>query len=780
MINKTTLEKLEYKKVLNFISNYTSTENAKEQILEYLPFENSNTAQTEGLYVSEAKNILINFEYPPLNYLPNLKMHLAQSAIEGTILNKDIIKKILELSEISRRLYSYLKLNGEGATLFKDFAETFFIDKNFESYISKVFNQSGEISDNASKKLADIRKEIIKKSSILKSVIEKILKGFSNAYLVQEEYVTQRDGRLVLPIKAEHKRHVKGFIHSESNTGQTVYIEPEETLDLNNEILSLSFAEKREIEKILKELTALIGKNSKQLQNALETITKIDIIFAKAKYSLEIIGAFPKFSKERINIIDARHPILLKKLGRDNTKPLHFKFENNNVTLITGPNAGGKTVVLKSIGLITLLVQSGIHVPIDPDSEVRFFNKIMLDIGDEQSLEDNLSTFSSHLNNIKNILNEADQNSLILIDEIGTGTDPSEGTALAASFLIRLKEKNSVVIASTHHGNLKIIASEMENFQNASMEYDIENLQPTYKFRQGTPGSSYAFEVAEKIGLEKSILEQAREYLDSDKNKVENFLIDLEKKSLELNNKLNQLEIENSRLHGLTNLYEKENKKLKDQKDQILKNTKEKAEIFLKDIGSQFENTIKRIKETNAKTEIIKEEKQKIEKLKEVVEKTYTEPIQDNSTRKDFELKDYVQIKDSLTSGEIVEIDKEKGNVTIDTGSLRIRAKLKNLLHSLRPKNDYSNQVLFSGSSLESTRLDIRGRKPEEVEFEIVKFIDDAHLAGLKNVEIIHGKGTGVLRETVHNLLRNHELVKSFELASVEFGGAGATNIKLK
>ncbi|MCB9206919.1 MAG: endonuclease MutS2 [Ignavibacteriales bacterium] len=780
MINKTTLEKLEYKKVLNFISNYTSTENAKEQILEYLPFENSNTAQTEGLYVSEAKNILINFEYPPLNYLPNLKMHLAQSAIEGTILNKDIIKKILELSEISRRLYSYLKLNGEGATLFKDFAETFFIDKNFESYISKVFNQSGEISDNASKKLADIRKEIIKKSSILKSVIEKILKGFSNAYLVQEEYVTQRDGRLVLPIKAEHKRHVKGFIHSESNTGQTVYIEPEETLDLNNEILSLSFAEKREIEKILKELTALIGKNSKQLQNALETITKIDIIFAKAKYSLEIIGAFPKFSKERINIIDARHPILLKKLGRDNTKPLHFKFENNNVTLITGPNAGGKTVVLKSIGLITLLVQSGIHVPIDPDSEVRFFNKIMLDIGDEQSLEDNLSTFSSHLNNIKNILNEADQNSLILIDEIGTGTDPSEGTALAASFLIRLKEKNSVVIASTHHGNLKIIASEMENFQNASMEYDIENLQPTYKFRQGTPGSSYAFEVAEKIGLEKSILEQAREYLDSDKNKVENFLIDLEKKSLELNNKLNQLEIENSRLHGLTNLYEKENKKLKDQKDQILKNTKEKAEIFLKDIGSQFENTIKRIKETNAKTEIIKEEKQKIEKLKEVVEKTYTEPIQDNSTRKDFELKDYVQIKDSLTSGEIVELDKEKGNVTIDTGSLRIRAKLKNLLHSSRPKNDYSNQVLFSGNSLESTRLDIRGRKPEEVEFEIVKFIDDAHLAGLKNVEIIHGKGTGVLRETVHNLLRNHELVKSFELASVEFGGAGATNIKLK
>jgi DNA mismatch repair protein MutS2 len=781
MISKITFEKLEYQKVLNYISNYTSTDQGKEKILTTLPFTNLVGAETEGCFVTEAKNILINHEYPPINYLPNLQNDLSRSTIEGTVLGQDSIKRILDLAVISRRLFSYLKSNALNTNLNKEFSASFFIDKNFESHISKIFNQQGEINDNASKKLSDIRKEIIRKSAGLKSIIEKLLKGFSNSYLVQEEYVTQRDGRLVLPIKAEHKRHVKGFIHSESNTGQTVYIEPEETLELNNEILSLGFAEKREIEKILKEITTLIGNNAHSLKLALNAIVHIDSIFAKAKYSLEIMGSFPIFNKtKKIKLINARHPILLKKMGFEKTVPLSFNYVNNDVTLITGPNAGGKTVVIKTIGLISLLTQSGIHIPIDPDSEMFFFNKIMLDIGDEQSLEDDLSTFSSHLSNIKNILDEADEYSLILIDEIGTGTDPSEGTALAASFLIKMQEKKSIVIATTHHGNLKIIASELENFQNASMEYDLSKLQPTYKFRQGMPGSSYAFEVAEKIGLDKSILKLAEEYLDSDKNKIEKFITDLENKSMALTKKLNQLEIENTRLQGLTGLYERENQKLKDQKEKIIKETREKADLFLDDINSQFENTIKRIKESNAEKQIIREEKEKILKLKRIVEETYKQPVPNIIDRGEFNKTDYVQIKDSLTSGEIIEIDNAKGTATIEAGALKIKAKIKNLIHVEKPKNKVSQKIFVSSSSLESTKLDIRGRKPEEIEFEVVKFIDDAHLSGLRNVEIIHGKGTGVLRESVHQLLKNHTLVKSFELADIELGGAGATNVKLK
>ncbi len=781
MISKTTFEKLEYYKVLNYISNYASTEQGKEKILSLSPFSKVSEAETEGLFVTEARDILIDYEYPPINYLPNLLNDLSKSTIDGALLSKDSIKRILDLAIISRRLYSYLKSNAANSKLHAEFSSNFFIDKNFESHISKVFNQQGEISDNASKKLAEIRRDIIKKSAGLKTVIEKLLKGFSSSYLVQEEYVTQRDGRLVVPIKAEHKRHVKGFIHSESNTGQTVYIEPEETLELNNEILSLGFAEKREIEKILKELTKLIGNNANLLKLALNAIVHIDSIFAKAKYSLEIMGSFPVFNKTKIiKLINARHPILLKKMGFEKTVSLNFNYSNNDVTLITGPNAGGKTVVIKTIGLISLLAQSGIHIPIDPDSEMFFFDKIMLDIGDEQSLEDDLSTFSSHLSNIKNILNEADENSLILIDEIGTGTDPSEGTALAASFLIKMQEKKSIVIATTHHGNLKIIASELDNFQNASMEYDLSKLQPTYKFRQGTPGSSYAFEVAEKIGLDKSILKLAEEYLDADKNKVEKFIADLENKSMELTKKLNQLEIENTRLQGLTSLYERENQKLKDQKEKIIKETREKADLFLTDINSQFENTVKRIKESNAEKEIIKEEKEKILKLKSIVEETYKEPVTEKINKSEFSIANYVRIKDSLTSGEIIEIDKVKGTATIEAGSLKIKAKIKNLIHTNKPKNKRPQKVFVSSVSLESTRLDIRGRKPEEIDFEVIKFIDDAQLTGLRDVEIIHGKGTGVLRETVHQLLKNHILVKSFEIANIELGGAGATNVKLK
>ncbi|PID59559.1 MAG: endonuclease MutS2 [Ignavibacteriae bacterium] len=782
MITKPILDKLEYSKVLTFIANFTSTEIGKEKILSAKPFNKLEEAEQEGQFVYEAKEILINADYPPFTYIPNLNEDLALSQISGTILTQSSIKNILGLAENSRKIFTYLKVNGSDTDFFNSIKDNFFIDRNFENLISNVFNPSGEISDNASKKLKEIRKEIIFKTNNLKTVIDRILKSFKDSYLVRDEYVTQRDGRLVLPIKAEHKRHVKGFIHSESNTGQTVYIEPEATLELNNEILSLNFAEKREIERILKELTVIIGKNAILLKKTLDLISYLDVVFAKAKYSIEIIGSFPKLNKtKKINIIDARHPILLKKIKRDKTIPLNFNFIDNNVTLITGPNAGGKTVVLKTIGLLTALVQSGIHIPVAPDSDFYFFEKIMLDIGDEQSIEDDLSTFSSHLSNIKSILEEADNSSLILIDEIGTGTDPSEGTALAAAFLIKLKDKGAVTIATTHHGNLKIIASELENFQNASMEYDLKKLEPTYKFRQGTPGSSYAFEVAHKIGLDENLLNSAKKYLDSDKNKVENFIIDLENKSLELNKKLNELEIENSRLKGLSNLYEKENQKLKEQKSKILSETKKEAESFLKDVNSKFENTIKRIKESKADKTTIKEEKEKLTNLKIKIAEKYSNTTNEDYKSKKFNVGDYVRIKDSLTSGEIKEIDSAKGNVTIDAGGLRIKAKIKTLEHT-KSKKETVKQIVDNSSfvSLDSTRLDIRGKKPEEIDFELVKFIDDAHLSGVKQIEIIHGKGTGVLRKNVHQILKNHEFVNTFSLAEIEFGGAGATTVILK
>ena len=369
---------------------------------------------------------------------------------------------------------------------------------------------------------------------------------------MREDYLTLRDGRMVIPVKSEHKRHLRGFIHSESATGQTVYIEPEQTLEMNNEIVTLGFSEKR--------------------------------------------GAFPSIDKKKpFTIIDARHPVLLKKLGRNAAIPLNLKLDNQKVIIITGPNAGGKTVVLKTIGLLCLLLQSGIHIPVSPDSNMHIFNNILIDIGDEQSLEDDLSTFSSHLNNLKNILVSSDNNSLVLLDEIGTGTDPIEGSALAAAVLLKLRDIGSLVFASTHHGSLKIIANNEDKFVNAAMEFDHEKLAPTYKFKLGTPGSSYAFEIAKRIGFSEELLNTAKDNLDADKHKIEEFLSEIESKSFELQEKLKKMEIENSRLAGLSNLYKENLDKLDKEKKEILKDATLEAADYLKNVNKKIENIIKEL-----------------------------------------------------------------------------------------------------------------------------------------------------------------------------------------
>ena len=327
----------------------------------------------------------------------------------------------------------------------------------------------------------------------------------------------------------------------------------------------------------------MIGKHSISLSGSLQSLTSIDSFFARAKYSVEIIGSFPSIDNSRaLFISDARHPVLLKKLGRQNTVPLSFKLNNEKIVLITGPNAGGKTVVLKTIGLLSLLLQSGIHIPASPDSNFHYFDDILVDIGDEQSIEDDLSTFSSHLTNIKNILSITGKNVLVLLDEIGTGTDPSEGSALAAAILLELKSKHALVFASPHHGNLKLIANDEKDFINAAMEFDHKKLAPTYKFKLGVPGSSYAFEIARRIGIEDNLLNNALGVMDTDKHKIEQFLVDLESKSNALQLKLNEMELENSRLAGLSNLYKNNIEKLETEKKEILKKTKSDAEEFLR------------------------------------------------------------------------------------------------------------------------------------------------------------------------------------------------------
>ncbi|OGU31109.1 MAG: DNA mismatch repair protein MutS [Ignavibacteria bacterium GWA2_35_9] len=779
MISQSVLEKLEFPKILQYISVYSVTEKGKKIVQALTPSFSSPEFITEGNLVSEAKEILIKDIHPPLIYLTDLETSLSKSKIEGAVLESKKILEILSLIISSRNFVHYLKSNSEVAPGLLKLTDDLFVDKVLEHHIQKVINENGEIKENASPKLAEIRRDIREKHEELIRLVNRITKALKEKELVREDYITLRDGRVVVPVKAEHKRHIRGFIHSESATGQTVYIEPEETLEMNNDIVSLSFEERREIERILRELTAKIGSVAEELKSTHDTIGYLDSVFAKAKYSIEIIGSFPQVDKSKpIVIQDARHPILIKKLGRDKTVPLNLENKGWNVIVITGPNAGGKTVVLKTIGLLSLMLQSGIHIPASPDSNFHKFNNILVDIGDEQSIEDDLSTFSSHLSNIKKILLSADSDSLVLLDEVGTGTDPSEGSALAVAVLLMLQKRNALVFASTHHGSLKLIAHDQDGFENAAMEFDSQNLKPTYMFKQGIPGSSYAFEIARRIGLENSFLDLAKEHLDKDKHKLEKFLVDIEAKSHLVEEKLKNVEIENLRLSGLSNLYKQNLEKLEKDKKQILAKAKEEAEEYIRNINKKFEKIVKELKESKAEKEIIKSSQEIIKEIKERNKSILPETTEDINT--DFNVGDFVSVKGTNTTGKILEMFHDSKKATLLVGTVKMQVPLQNLIHSAKKIEEKKEREYSFINFQVEMRLDIRGERPEEAEFEVNKFVDNAYAAGLERIEILHGKGTGALKKTVKEILLHHNRVKTFYFAPIEIGGDGITIAELK
>jgi DNA mismatch repair protein MutS2 len=782
MIDQTVLEKLEFRKVLNHVSNYSATECGKNLINSLYPTSNIDFIKREGFLVTEAKEIINNAGQPPIDFISDLEQLLSESKIEGAILSSSKIVEILKLAKISRLLFQFIKKESTPESYFLKIIPNLFIDKVLEHHIEKIVNEQGEVKENASVVLSEIRKDIISKRNDLIKSINRIIKSLKDDDIVREDYLTLRDGRMVIPIKSEHKRHIRGFIHSESSTGQTVYIEPEETLDLNNDIISLSFAEKREVERLLKEVTKLIGEVSDRLKESLNIIAYIDSVFARAKHSIEIIGSFPQIDNNKpLFISDARHPLLLKKLGRQKTVPLNFELINDKVVVITGPNAGGKTVVLKTIGILNLMVQSGIHVTVNPDSNFHIFNNILLDIGDQQSIEDDLSTFSSHLKNLKNIIDEADDKCLVLLDEIGTGTDPAEGSALAAAILKKLLVKGAVVFASTHHGSLKIFAYNLDGMQNAAMQFDHTNLSPTYIFKLGIPGSSYAFEIAGRIGLHNSLINDAKNYIDLDKHNVEKFLADLEEKSHKLSLKLKEMEIENTRLTGLSGVYKKSYEKLESEKKDILKKVKLEAEDYLEGINKKIEKVIKDLRESNASKDVIKSARNIIKEIKIENKEFLIEEIEKIDNETEFELEEYVGINNSNTIGKIIGINKNKNRATILAGAIKMQVKIDEIFHAKEQK-EKNNQSKFSSYRAPEAnyRIDIRGERPEESEFGIIKFLDEANQAGLDRIEILHGKGTGVLKKTVWDILKKDERIKSYNFAPIEYGGEGITIIEFK
>ena len=588
-----------------------------------------------------------------------------------------------------------------------------------------------------------------------------------------------RDGRSVIPVKVENKRKVPGIIHSSSATGLTVFVEPTETIEINNEITELFFAEKREIEKILKELTFEIGQYSDLIIENISILSELDFLQAKAKFATEIGAIKPELTTDITNLKSAYHPVLMMNLGKMNVVPLDISFSDKyNCIIVTGPNAGGKTVALKTVGVLQLMLQLGYLVPVHPVSRMKIYNKVFVARGDEQSIKDNLSSFSSHLKSIKIILEEADENTLILIDEICSGTDPKLGAALSKSIIENLIEKKSDIIVTTHMGDLKTFALESEKVQNASMEFDMETLSPNYKFDLGIPGQSFTFEIAQKYNIPENILEKSKNYSGNYDSKLEDLIKELSINKQKYEELKKQADINNSRLLASISLYDNRSKEIASKEKSILKEAKAEVEKVISSANRLIEKTIKEIRE---KENIIPKEIKNIfqKNSDEILSKLKieSEPNEKNITIK---INDSVKLKDSNTSG-IVQSINEK-NIIIFSNGVIIKAKISDVEKTTKIKENISksnNEITSVNQMPVFSSLDLRGLYPFDVEPAIEKFMYESELIGLHTLTIIHGKGTGKLREEVKKVLKRFTNVKSQRIGNWNEGDSGVTIIEI-
>jgi DNA mismatch repair protein MutS2 len=678
--------------------------------------------------------------------------------------------------------------------------------KNILVKIDSIIDERGIIKDNASDELKKIRKEFISKQISIDKKIKTILQDLKKDSIVPgDAEITIRSGRMVLPVPASNKRKLRGFIHDESATGQTVYIEPSEILELNNDLRDLENAEKREIVKILTNFTNEFRPFFPELIESYKILGLFDFIRAKAMLAIDI-GAFKPAIIDKPILIwyTAFNPLLHLLLKKQNKKVVPFDImlgEEKKILIISGPNAGGKSVCLKSVGLIQYMVQCGLLVTLKEYSQVGIFKNLFIEIGDEQSLENDLSTYSSHLMNMKFLLENADNKSLFLIDEMGSGTEPQVGGAIAESVIEKLLLKNAVGVITTHYTNIKLMAGKNNAIVNGAMLYDLKNLKPLYKLKQGNPGSSFAFEIARNIGFDIDVLDNAaiktgKTQMDFDQN-----LQQIETDKLEIIKKQEELNVADEFLSEMIDKYQDKLSNLEEKKTEIIKNAKKEAANLICEANKLIENTIREIKESDAEKKITIGARQKLqkfeeEKLAENKKLVNTIKIKSSSenNRNDykiiqavsFNIGDKVKIKDQNIFGEIIDINIKIANV--ETDYLKLKVPLANLEKILKfpvikaAKSKYGHIIseINEKASNFKTRIDLRGSRADEVLPLVQKYIDDAVLFGVHDINILHGKGNGVLRKIIRDYLSVLPDIESFKDEIVENGGDGITIVKIK
>ncbi len=787
-MNKLYLNKLEYNNILEILSTYCNTYLGKEISLSLLPSNNVNDVDLMLSETYEAVNLINRNSTPPISEIDNIGPYIKSLESYNTISAKALLS-ISNILEMADELVSYFKSfdkSNEFSHL-SDYFSGLYTNSNILNKIKKSIIDENTISDTASNTLLNIRKKELNIEQEIKNKLNSILHSSTYSKYMQENVVTIRNERYVIPVKQEYRSFVKGFIHDMSSSGSTIFIEPLAVFELNNELNNLKIEEHNEIEKILHSLSSILFPYTNELKQNVTIIGKLDFIFGKAKYSNSINGITPKINSEKfIDLINARHPLI----ENEKVVPISINLGKDfSLLIITGPNTGGKTVTLKTIGLLELMATSGLNIPADEKSSIYVFDEIFADIGDDQSISDSLSTFSSHMSNISNIVNIATDKSLVLVDELGSGTDPLEGAVLAISILEYFKSKNILSIATTHYQELKRYALLTENVQNASVEFDVQNLRPTYKLLLGIPGKSNAFEISSKLGLKSEIIDKARSLLDKQDIDIETLLKKIYDDKIEIENEKQEIEKNLNQIELLRNNLQRDNSILKKQEKEFIDNAKIKAREILLDAKTEATELINEMKQIEA-------DSNSIDKLNELRNKL-NNSIKEKSISKD---NDFIPIdpisKDLIKPNQKVYITTLEQNgiitskinkddeVQVQIGFIKTNINIKYLEKPRHLKDDLTKTETHTSSKVSKTRtasseLNVIGLTTSEAIPQVDKFLDDCFLAHITTAHIIHGKGTGKLRQAIHSFLKKHPKVKSYRVGTYGEGEMGVTIVEL-
>ena len=791
-MNKKTLAKLEYNKIIELLTDHASSFSGKELCRRLKPMTSLTDIQIAQEETGAAFTRIVKKGRPSFSGCNPVNDSLRRLEIGGSLGSGELLR-ICKLLETAGRAKAYGRHDNANDT--EDCLDSYFAQLNpvsiLTTEIRRCIIEEDEISDEASPALKHIRRQMGQINDKVHSTLSGMVNGSLRTYL-QDPIITMRGDRYCIPVKAEYRSQVSGMIHDQSSTGSTLFIEPMAVVKLNNDLKELYGKEQEEIQVILARLSADAAEYISDIQTDYAVLRTLDFIFAKGLLAIDMNASLPLFNTEgRIHIREGRHPLLDKRSVVPITLILGDTFD---LLIVTGPNTGGKTVSLKTVGLFTLMGQSGLHIPALDRSELAVFTEVYADIGDEQSIEQSLSTFSSHMTNIVSFLKKVDDQSLVLFDELGAGTDPTEGAALAISILNHLHMRGIRTMATTHYSELKVYALSTPGVENASCEFDVETLRPTYHLLIGIPGKSNAFAIAGKLGLPDFIIEDAKTRLTEQDESFEDLLTDLETSRRTIEKEQETIASYKREIERLKQETEKKQEKLEEQRDRILREANEKAHAILAEAKETADETMRNFHKFGKANISASEMERERERLRKKMESTRSGMIKEPAKPKkeykpsDFKLGESVKVLSMNINGTVASLPDNKGNLTVQMGILRSQVNISDL-EIIDEKPAYlkkttraggKGKIKMSKSLSVSTEINLLGKTVDEAIAELDKYLDDASLAHLSSVRIVHGKGTGALRKGIHQYLRRQKHVRSFRLGEFGEGDAGVTIAELK